>query len=545
MITSLAYKLNNIKLVQGDFMASKLLNSGDLRNYQAIGEDGVLVYQRADAFVASVENSPLLGTKYAQMLAKPRFSEDGKKADWYIPFDSENEDYDVVSWNAASPEEKAKCYDILSEAQNKFYLFGKNLEARAITSTDKLYAHFLTGDKDAKTTNPAIHFPDDTCIYIVNGRPVITFWGFLNRGDSLKGAPLDKLTRPVIATAATAGAVGGAGAVGAGTAGAAAAVAGGHRCCKWLLWLLPLLLLLLLLLYLLWWYFFARGLPLFKVFPGFDLKPAFSIGAPIPDIKLKGVDVDLPKVGLQGDNTTVVRDPIGAVVPDNNIPDNNVHDALPEVPQSLDDNNQSAPDALDPNVPDQLDDNAPAPEPLDNEQPKAYDQGVPNTDDNQALDPNANNANDVQNNQAPNAVVQPSPVPDFDIPQGAAQSLTNDVLKQGDISKLNGTWKVQSGIVDVQTNRPLRLQYEFKDGKGTATITQKDGVKCTGGVTGGLNNGALQIGANSTAKCTNGDVYNLPKVVCTTGDDGQSNCSATYGDNTQSKQKQFQMLLHR
>ena len=506
MITSLAYKLNNIKLVQGDFMASKLLNSGDLRNYQAIGEDGVLVYQRADAFVASVENSPLLGTKYAQMLAKPRFSEDGKKADWYIPFDSENEDYDVVSWNAASPEEKAKCYDILSEAQNKFYLFGKNLEARAITSTDKLYAHFLTGDKDAKTTNPAIHFPDDTCIYIVNGRPVITFWGFLNRGDSLKGAPLDKLTRPVIATAATAGAVGGAGAVGAGTAGAAAAVAGGHRCCKWLLWLLPLLLLLLLLLYLLWWYFFARGLPLFKVFPGFDLKPAFSIGAPIPDIKLKGVDVDLPKVGLQGDNTTVVRDPIGEVVPDNNIPDNNVPDALPEVPQSLDDNNQSAPDAL---------------------------------------DPNANNANDVQNNQAPNAVVQPSPVPDFDIPQGAAQSLTNDVLKQGDISKLNGTWKVQSGIVDVQTNRPLKLQYEFKDGKGTATITQKDGVKCTGGVTGGLNNGALQIGANSTAKCTNGDVYNLPKVVCTTGDDGQSNCSATYGDNTQSKQKQFQMLLHR
>lgn len=89
-------------------MATRLLNSGDLRNYQAIGEDGVLVWQRADAFRASIENSSILGEHYARCLATPRFSSDGTHVDWFVPFQSNRADgdYEVVSWNAASPDEK-------------------------------------------------------------------------------------------------------------------------------------------------------------------------------------------------------------------------------------------------------------------------------------------------------------------------------------------------------------------------------------------------------------------------------------------------------
>lgn len=43
---------------------------------------------------------------------------------------------------------------------------------------------------------PAIHYPDESCIYIVNGEPVITFWGFLNAGSKLTGSPFDGL-KPV------------------------------------------------------------------------------------------------------------------------------------------------------------------------------------------------------------------------------------------------------------------------------------------------------------------------------------------------------------
>ena len=155
-------------------MATRLLNSGDLRNYQAIGEDGVLVWQRADAFRASIENSSILGEHYARCLATPRFSSDGTHVDWFVPFQSNRADgdYEVVSWNAASPDEKARALKKFEELEEKFLNFGYNLEARSLSSNDKLFAHFLTGNNKANIVLPAIHYPDESCIYIVNGEPV-------------------------------------------------------------------------------------------------------------------------------------------------------------------------------------------------------------------------------------------------------------------------------------------------------------------------------------------------------------------------------------
>ena len=124
-------------------------------------------------------------------------------------------------------------------------------------------------------------------------------------------------------------------------------------------------------------------------------------------------------------------------------------------------------------------------------------------------------------------------------------SLSNKDLQSGDISKLNGVWKVNSAIFDTKTNKPLQLQYEFKDGKGSATITQSDGVKCTGAVKGGLSKGALNINSQSEAKCTDGSVYLMPKVVCTQGADGNSDCVSTYQNSKTKKTTQFPMNLHR
>ena len=275
-------------------MATRLLNSGDLRNYQAIGEDGVLVWQRADAFRASIENSSILGEHYARCLATPRFSSDGTHVDWFVPFQSNRADgdYEVVSWNAASPDEKARALKKFEELEEKFLNFGYNLEARSLSSNDKLFAHFLTGNNKANIVLPAIHYPDESCIYIVNGEPVITFWGFLNAGSKLTGSPFDGL-KPVGnfaphktalgATAATTN-ISGTATTAAATAATTAAVTRSHKWC-WLLGLLLLLLLLPLLLYLLWWFFFARGLPLFKVFPDSSLDPKYNLSLPIPDIR--------------------------------------------------------------------------------------------------------------------------------------------------------------------------------------------------------------------------------------------------------------------
>ena len=322
-------------------MATRLLNSGDLRNYQAIGEDGVLVWQRADAFRASIENSSILGEHYARCLATPRFSSDGTHVDWFVPFQSNRADgdYEVVSWNAASPDEKARALKKFEELEEKFLNFGYNLEARSLSSNDKLFAHFLTGNNKANIVLPAIHYPDENCIYIVNGEPVITFWGFLNAGSKLTGSPFDGL-KPVgnfahnktgvgttIATS-TAAHIGTAT-----TATTAATVARSHKWC-WILGLLLLLLLLPLLLYLLWWFFFARGLPLFKVFPDASLEPKYNLSLPIPDVRgdnfglsTDGFETKLPSVttdgvvknGVVDDGTTL--DGVGVktpVVPEEN-----------------------------------------------------------------------------------------------------------------------------------------------------------------------------------------------------------------------------------
>ena len=119
-------------------------------------------------------------------------------------------------------------------------------------------------------------------------------------------------------------------------------------------------------------------------------------------------------------------------------------------------------------------------------------------------------------------------------------------MSSGDISKLDGTWKVNSTIVDKKTNKPLQLEYNFKDGKGTATISQKNGVKCTGNVNGGLTGGALTIQGNSIANCTDGSSYAMPKVVCKPGKDGNSDCTSSYdGKSSGTTKSEFPMTLHR
>ena len=511
-------------------MATRLLNSGDLKNYQAIGEDGVLVWQRADAFRASIENSSILGEHYARCLATPRFSSDGTHVDWFVPFQSNRADgdYEVVSWNAASPDEKARALRKFEELEEKFLNFGYNLEARSLSSNDKLFAHFLTGNNKSNIVLPAIHYPDETCIYIVNGEPVITFWGFLNAGDKLSGSPFDSLKAvgdfaPHKATAVTGGTTTTTTATTA-TAATAVTAVRSHKWC-WLLGLLLLLLLLPLLLYLLWWFFFARGLPLFKVFPDASLDPKFNLSLPIPDIRgddlglsLDGFDTRLPSVATDG----VVKD----VIPEDSVGEDGVENTTPAVSE-----NGTAADDV--SVPDNTDDNV----------------NAPGAENSSTRDPDSDGATSPQlsdeNSAIPEKGANQNAVPPELKEDGP--SISNKDLQSGDIENFDGTWKVNSPIVDRNTNKPLQLQYDFKNGKGTATITQKNGVKCTGKVTGGLKSGAFNIDSESVAKCSDGSSYEMPTVVCKQGKDGNSECVSTYSESKSNtgKKYEFPMNIHR
>ena len=534
-------------------MASKLLYNGDLNLYQPISEDAVFVYQKALAFRGAISNSLSQNTdpkedKLEDYLAIPRFSQDNQHADWFIPFESRREDgeYEIVPWKQASKDEKEKALEKLRKFRTKLYDYGDLLEARALNSNDRLFAHFLVGNKaigqqnnvtndslqdnqslgdnDRGYTLPAIHYPSEDCLFIVDGKPVITFWGFLKRGERLYSDPFYRLEKEVYPnkTVATEKVVG-ATPLGAATTATATTVTRSHKWC-WLL--LPLLLLLLpLLLYLLWWWLFGRGLPLFKAWPdlgNFSLDPKFNADLKLPDadlpkVNLPNVDLDLPKVKVP--NVDLGLD--GAVETPNIPDDASTEEEAPvaEEPIAEDPQEQSS------------DDEAEQPQ----EQPQEEEKEDPN-----AVEPPTLSDDEEEDKQDPNATVPPQLSEDEDGP-----SLSNEDLQSGDISKLNGVWKVNSAIFDKQTNKPLQLQYEFKDGKGSATITQSDGVKCTGAVKGGLAKGALSINAQSEAKCTDGSVYEMPKVVCTQGSDGNSDCVSTYQNSKTQKTTQFPMNLHR
>lgn len=508
-------------------MASRLLNSGDLKNYFAIGEDGVLVWQRADAFRSSIITSEQLGQKYADYLAVPRFTADGSHVDWFIPFAADNKqgEYSVVAWPAASPAEKRAAMEELNRLNEKFLNYGFNLQARALNANDRLFAHFLTGTGDGDAVNPAIHFPDESCVYIVNGHPVITFWGFLNRGDTLSGDPFSRLRAslpPVEGAAPVRPAV---------AAAAAPVAATPHKWC-WLL--VPLLLLLLpLLAYLIWWWFFARihGLPLFGSFPdlgNLSLEPAQKTLV-VPDkekvVRLDdGTVVDVDGVSTQ---TNVPVADGQQSVPENLVPDTPagaVEDPAVTEPVAEDSNANQA------------------------ESPVQEEPAVPDAQENQNTDNENQNAETPQQNSPDNSQNVPVP-PQLSEDKSAASDgpqLSNTDLSSGDISKLDGTWKVNSSIVDKKTNKPLQLEYNFKDGKGTATISQKNGVKCTGNVNGGLTGGALTIQGNSIANCTDGSSYAMPKVVCKPGKDGNSDCTSSYdGKSSGTTKSEFPMTLHR
>lgn len=514
-------------------MASKLLNSGELRNYHAIGEDGVLVWQRADAFRTSIQNSKMLGEKYSRCLATPRFTADGSHVDWFIPFESDRPDgeYHVVQWSAASPQEQADARAKLENIEEKFINFGYNLQANAINSNDRLFSHFLTGNEHSKVRLPAFHFPDISCVYIVNGEPVITFWGFLKADGKLQGGPFDSLyLRPLNDSTARKTADTTASSAAAAATGAAVGAAHSHRWCCFLLPLLALLLLLLLL-YLLWWYFFAKGKPLFKVFPNLNLEPELALDMPLPDLSLDGVDLTLDGEPLFKKDNEALNAPL---TDDTVILDDEEKTPLEpiEEPVLADELNESLPDNTSLENPNEdIGKTDEAQKPIDNSKPGE----VP-----------------LAELENPDAVPQKA-VDSINQPQGVAAdstsaetAISNADLQSGDISKFDGTWKVESMIVDKQTNKPLQLQYDFKNGKGTATITQKNGVKCQGAVDGGLSNGSFKIGSESTARCTDGTTYALPSVVCVPGKNGYSQCTSSYSNKSEpGKNYNFPMTIHR
>ena len=119
---------------------------------------------------------------------------------------------------------------------------------------------------------------------------------------------------------------------------------------------------------------------------------------------------------------------------------------------------------------------------------------------------------------------------------GPALSIPPDAA-DGQADFLNGRFRAGAGIQDKTTGKSLRLEYQFKDGKGEVIVRKANGINCTGPVTASMNGGNLSIDSQGQAACGDGSSYEMPKVDCRQGAKSIADCNGIYED------KQFPITM--
>ncbi|WP_085716229.1 SrfA family protein [Pseudomonas sp. B28(2017)] len=446
-------------------MRGALLRSGKSGSFTALGETGQPVYRAALQLREAIRRK---NPDLVDHLAIPQSDELGNRIDWYSALDG-----DVIPWSSATEEERAPAR--------------RQLEALK-TALEELSQRFLgtdpaeqqQGDKAVfgKLLKRVIHFPDENFVYLVQGKPVLTFWGFEHAGTG-NGDPLHCLYQvppaftlpPVVEAPVVAPVV--------------PVVARPWWRRWWWLLLLPFLLLLL------WLLLGLRGcvpIPLVAV----DLLPEGVVP----------VEKQLEEPPLTGDVTTLNGVPVtGTVVGVTNGTGTGTGTAITETQGA------EAP-AVEGNKADAA--------PADLTKDPAKD---PAAENKIAPPENKTAPPDVTSPEAEKSVAA-KPGPPLSIPPDAAD---------GAARFLDGQYSAGAGIQDRRTGKPLRLEYQLKDGKGQVTVHQADGSKCSGPVSATMKGGSLAIDSQGQAVCGDGSTYDMPKVNCRKGATTVADCTGGYG----------------
>ena len=173
-------------------MLSALLRSGDVKDYTALGQDGQAVYSIASQLRDTIRLKR--GRIFSDYLAAPQRNDQGSRIDWYVPFESDQTDgkYFIIPWSSATPEEKQKALAELHVFEQTMLELGNEIAKNPNLKGDQLlFSRLLSGDSDHADQNSlkALRFPNAEHVYLVNDRPVITFWGFIEKNANVYGSP--------------------------------------------------------------------------------------------------------------------------------------------------------------------------------------------------------------------------------------------------------------------------------------------------------------------------------------------------------------------
>lgn len=157
-------------------MAKTLLRSGNLDDYQAVGGGGQAVFDSA----LQIRETLRLRKQQAMVdcLAIPQINDDGDRVDWYSPIEGK-----AVAWKAADEEARFRALRYL----------GSTLENAAALSRKSLQSGKTSLQLFGSLLEKAIQFPGENHVFLVDGKPVITFWGFVNLNENPRDDVLDCL----------------------------------------------------------------------------------------------------------------------------------------------------------------------------------------------------------------------------------------------------------------------------------------------------------------------------------------------------------------
>ncbi len=440
-------------------MAKSFLRSGSLDEILALGENGQPVYASALQLRETLRLRKQ--SSVADVLAIPQPNEAGDRIDWYAPISGK-----VTSWLAASDSERTSAVTQLEQCRTIVH----TLCQKALKSDNP--GQQLFGALLAK----AIQFPDQNHVYLVDGKPVLTFWGFVHLDkksridaldclrpavfkteNSLVDLPRPTVSRTEPSTPATAPNVTPA-------APPEAAPVADKKTASGRGWLR------------FWW-----------------LIPAAALAA------------------------TLVMQFTGAFAPTG-------HPATEALATSVVAEKRALPATDTPAVQTQ----AIAPKPVVEDKPLVVvNEPVTKAPELPVTPAVVTPAVEVAPQPAPQPIVVVAPE------DKNALTMPPDAVKVGSTKFLNGTWRAILDIKTPVTGKPPSLKYQIKNGKGTARIQYGDGMSCKADINAGLmSSGNLVINSRFKAKCSDGSRYQMPEIVCTPSLTGPADCKGRYDGNT-------------
>ena len=142
--------------------AGPLLISEPLQRYRALGLAGDPVWRAAGQLRAAIAQR--LSRKHADLLAVPEVDPTGRRIDWYAPFEGQ-----ARKLSELDEGERQAILNDVHRLHSEITGLADSMDEPQRSTAERNFARLL---------RHALTAPGEDTLYVVDGKPVMTFWGF-------------------------------------------------------------------------------------------------------------------------------------------------------------------------------------------------------------------------------------------------------------------------------------------------------------------------------------------------------------------------------